>query len=245
MLFMKLDFTGQNALITGATGGIGGSIAKLLHSLGAHVTISGTNIDKLNKLGLELRDNYKAIECDLSNQDSCVELISSTEKLDILICNAGVTKDMLSIKMSDQDFSEVININLMSNFTLNREAIKKMIKLRYGRIVNISSIVGFTGNAGQANYAAAKAGLVGMTKSLSIEVASRNITVNCIAPGFIESAMTDKLSNEQKESIFNKIPMKKFGKPEDIAYGVAFLSSNFANYITGQTIHINGGMAMF
>ena len=241
---MKIDLTGQTALITGATGGIGSAISKTLHSLGAHVIISGTNIEKLENFGSILESNYTAIPCDLSQPDSCVKLISSIEKLDILVCNAGITKDLLSIKMTDEDFAAVININLMSGFALNREAIKKMIKARYGRIINISSIVGFTGNAGQANYAASKAGLVGMTKSLALEVASRNITINCIAPGFIESAMTDKLSDLQKEAIYNKIPMKKFGSADDVASGVAFLASNFAKYITGQTLHINGGMAM-
>ena len=241
---MKIDLTGQNALITGATGGIGGAIAKMLHSLGAHVIISGTNSEKLENLGSILESNYTVIPCDLSKTDSCIDLLASIEKLDILVCNAGITKDMLSIKMSDKDFAEVININLMSSFALNREAIKKMIKVRYGRIINISSIVGFTGNAGQANYSASKAGLVGMTKSLALEVASRNITINCIAPGFIESAMTDKLSDSQKEAVFSKIPMKRFGNADDVASGVAFLASNFANYITGQTLHINGGMAM-
>jgi 3-oxoacyl-[acyl-carrier protein] reductase len=242
---MKIDLTGQTALITGATGGIGGAIAKTLHSLGAHVVISGTNHEKLDHLGSILGSNYTKTPCNLSDISSCIDLVSSIDKLDIMVCNAGITKDMLSIKMSDEDFAEVININLMSSFALNREAIKKMMRVKYGRIINISSIVGFTGNAGQANYAASKAGLVGMTKSLALEVASRNITINCVAPGFIESAMTDKLSDTQKEAVFNKIPMKKFGTVEDVAHGVAFLSSSFSSYITGQTIHINGGMAMF
>jgi 3-oxoacyl-[acyl-carrier protein] reductase len=242
---MKIDLTGQTALITGATGAIGGAIAKTLHSLGAHIVISGTNNEKLISLGELLGENYTAIPCDLSNSLSCEALISSIEKLDILVCNAGITKDMLSIKMSNEDFAQVLSVNLTSSFILNREAIKKMMKVRYGRIINISSIVGFTGNAGQANYAASKAGLVGMTKSLALEVASRNITINCVAPGFIESDMTDKLSDLQKEYIFAKIPNKKFGKPDDVAHSVAFLASEFASYITGQTIHINGGMAMF
>ena len=242
---MDINLKNQVALVTGATGGIGGAIAKKLHSLGAHVIISGTNQAKLDELARVLEDNYTSILCDLSNQEACANLISSIEKLDILVCNAGITKDNLAIKISDEDFLKVTNINLMSSFTLNREAIKKMMRARYGRIINISSIVGFTGNAGQANYAASKAGLVGMSKSLAMEVASRNITVNCIAPGFIESAMTQELSDAQKEAIFTKIPMKKFGTPEDVAYGAAFLASEFASYITGQTLHINGGMAMF
>lgn len=234
----------QTALVTGASGAIGGAIAKRLHKLGAHVVISGSNREKLEHLGKELKDNFTVKTCNLENAVETNELINTIQQLDILVCNAGITMDTLAIKMSDEAFNRVVDINLKANFILNREAIKKMLKARYGRIINITSVVAITGNPGQANYCASKAGLIGMTKSLAIEVASRGITINTIAPGFIKSAMTDKLSDAQKEAIIQKIPAKTWGEPEDIANAAAFLASKSASYITGQTIHINGGLAM-
>ncbi len=236
------NFAGQVALITGASGGIGSECAKILHKLGAKVIISGTNTEKLELLASELSNNVEIKACDLSNLDETEKLIDDLEAIDILVCNAGITKDGLSMRMTNDQFEQVIKVNLESSFILNRSAIKKMIRSRYGRIINISSVVGVSGNPGQANYCASKAGLIGMSKSLALEVASRNITVNCIAPGFIETDMTNKLNDEQKSIVMNKIPMQKYGLPQDIAHGVAFLASKEASYITGQTIHINGGL---
>lgn len=239
-----IDLTGNVAFITGASGGIGKAITKKLHSLGAHVFISGSNESKLLELGKELKSNYTIKVCNLNDIKSVEGLLSDVEKIDILVCNAGVTRDNLAIRMTEEDFSSVIDINLKANFILNREAIKKMIRNKYGRIVNISSVVGVAGNPGQANYCASKAGLIGMTKSLAYEVASRGITINAVAPGFIESNMTDVLTEAQKEAILQKVPMKALGAPEDVANSVAFLASPLASYITGQTIHVNGGMVM-
>ncbi|MCC8417719.1 MAG: 3-oxoacyl-ACP reductase FabG [Rickettsia endosymbiont of Bryobia graminum] len=239
-----INLTGRTSLVTGATGVIGGSIAKLLHSLGSYVVISGSNKEKLQNLAEELKDNYTIAACNLANTEECGNLVANMEKIDILVCNAGITNDTLAIKMTNEDFDKVIDINLKASFILNREAIRKMIRERYGRIINISSIVAVSGNPGQANYCASKAGLIGMTKSLAIEVASRGVTINAIAPGFIKSNMTDKLNDAQKEAIMQKIPVKALGNPEDIANTVAFLASDQASYITGQTIHVNGGMLM-
>ncbi len=239
-----IDLTGQYALVTGASGGLGSVIVKQLHGLGAHVYISGSNIEKLEALGAELGDNYTIKQCNLSSSEECGNLFSDIEKLDILVCNAGITKDTLAIKMSEDDFNNVIDINLKANFILNRDAIKKMMRARYGRIINISSVVGTSGNPGQANYCASKAGLVGMTKSMAIEVATRGITINAVAPGFIESNMTNILTDAQKDAILQKVPAKTLGKPEDVANAVAFLASPLSSYITGQTIHVNGGMLM-
>jgi 3-oxoacyl-[acyl-carrier protein] reductase len=239
-----IDLTGNNVLVTGASGGIGSAIVKKLHSLGAHIYISGSNLEKLEALGSELRDNYTIKQCNLSNPSACSNLMDSIEKLDVLICNAGVTRDTLAIKMSEDDFSSVLDINLKANFILNQAAIKKMMRARYGRIINISSIVAVSGNPGQANYCASKAGLIGMTKSLALEVASRGITVNAVAPGFIRSNMTDALTDSQKDAIMQKIPLKTLGQPEDIANAVTFLASSLSSYITGQTLHVNGGMLM-
>ncbi|HJK86739.1 MAG TPA: 3-oxoacyl-ACP reductase FabG [Candidatus Megaira endosymbiont of Nemacystus decipiens] len=239
-----IDLKGNTVFITGASGGIGKAITKQLHSLGAHVYISGSNFSKLQKLGDELEDNYTIKQCDLSVPDNYEKILDDIEKLDILICNAGVTKDGLAMRMSSEDFDKVIDVNLKANFVLNKMAIKKMMKARYGRIINISSVVALSGNPGQANYCASKAGLIGMSKSLALEVASRNITVNCIAPGFIKSSMTDALNESQVEHIKSRIPLSKIGLPEDIAYMSAYLASRLSSYITGQTIHINGGMLM-
>jgi 3-oxoacyl-[acyl-carrier protein] reductase len=241
---MMTNLNGKTALITGASGSIGRAITKKLHGLGAHVFISGSNQEKLVELAKELENNYTIKPCNLSDIKAAEQLIADIEKLDILVCNAGINRDNLAIRMTDEDFSAVIDINLKTNFVLNREAIKKMMKNRYGRIINISSVVGVSGNPGQANYCASKAGLIGMTKSLAHEVASRGITVNAVAPGFITSNMTDALTDNQKEMIVQKIPAKVLGTPDDVANVVVFLASAESSYITGQTIHVNGGMLM-
>lgn len=246
-----LDFSEQKVLITGATGGIGGATAKLFAKQGATIGLCGRNVDKLNSISNELKDfsaKTEIFECDLSDINDVENLFNRADEalggIDILVCNAGITKDSLAIRMSTEDFENVIRVNLETNFILNRDAAKKMMKRRYGRIVNISSVVGVMGNPGQANYVASKAGIVGMSKSLAQEVASRNITVNCIAPGFIETPMTDVLSEEQKNRILSGIPMGKMGSAEDVANTVIFVASKEASYITGQTIHVNGGMLM-
>lgn len=239
-----IDFKNQVALITGASGSIGSACSKMFHKLGAHVIIHGTNEKKLQDLGNILKNNYTIKICDLNNLSDCSKLIDDLEQLDILVCNAGITLDNLALRMSDESFYKVINVNLNANFCLNRQAIKKMLKNRFGRIINISSVVGINGNPGQSNYCASKAGLIGMTKALAREVAPRNITINSIAPGFIKSNMTLKLTEEQCNQIFNNIPMKRLGTPEDVAKSIVFLASDLASYITGHTLNINGGMLM-
>lgn len=238
----------KKALVTGATGGLGAEIARALHRQGASLVISGTRHEKLEALAKELGDRVKVIPCDLSNVESTQKLISETETalggLDILVNNAGLTQDGLMLRMSDEQWSKVIEVNLSSAFRLSREAIKGMMKQRSGRIINITSIVGVTGNAGQTNYAASKAGLIGLSKSIAAEVATRGITVNCIAPGFIESPMTDVLNEKQRTQILSEIPQGDIGSPLDIAAGVVYLASDEAKYVTGQTLHINGGLAM-
>lgn len=244
--------TQQNALITGATGGIGLAIAKTLASQGANLVLSATNEEKLNNLKDELVAEYgvevKCVKCNLSDINEVENLFDEAEKLfekiDILVCNAGITRDNLVLRMKNEDFEQVIDVNLKSTFILNRNAIKKMMRRKYGRIINISSVVGVTGNPGQANYVASKAGMIGMSKSFAQEVASRGITINCVAPGFIESPMTDVLNEQQRATILNKIPTGKMGTSQDIANGVAFLASKEAEYINGTTLHINGGMLM-
>ena len=238
------NLNGKTALITGASGSIGRAITKKLHGLGTHVFISGSKEEKLVELGKELESNYTIKTCNLSDVKAAEQLIAEIEKIDILVCNAGINRDNLAIRMTEEDFGTVIDINLKTNFILNREAIKKMMRNRYGRIINISSVVGVSGNPGQANYCASKAGLIGMTKSLAYEVASRGITVNAVAPGFITSNMTDALTDTQKEIIVQKIPAKVLGTPDDVANVVVFLASAESSYITGQTIHVNGGMLM-
>lgn len=239
---------GKKALVTGATGGLGAEIARALHKRGAHVAISGTRKEKLDELAKELENHVSILPCDLSCSTSTQKLISQAEEalggLDILINNAGLTQDGLMLRMSDDQWSKVIEVNLTSIFRLSREAIKGMMKQRNGRIINITSIVGVTGNAGQTNYAASKAGIIGLSKSLAAEVATRGITVNCIAPGFIESPMTDVLNDKQREKILNGIPQGEIGTSHDIAAGVVYLASDEAKYVTGQTLHINGGMIM-
>ena len=242
------DLKGQKVLITGATGGIGSATAKLFAEQGAIIGLSGTRKEKLEKLASELNTTTFIYECNLSNEQDVSELFDKADTemggVDILVCNAGITKDGLAMRMSNEDFDNVLNINLRSTFILNRSAIKKMMKRKYGRIINISSIVGTMGNPGQANYCASKAGLVGMSKSIAMEVASRGITINCVAPGFIETPMTDVLTEEQKNKMLSAIPVGRMGYPQEIASTIAFLSSKEAGYITGQTIHVNGGMLM-
>lgn len=242
------DLTGKKALITGASGGIGGAIADALHAQGATLAISGTRRENLQKLAESLGGNVAILPCNLSDSAAVEALADDAEKaldgLDIVICNAGITKDNLALRMRNEDFTDVININLLSTFILNRAAIKKMIRKRWGRIINIASVVAVSGNPGQANYVASKAGMIGMSKSLAAETASRNVTINCIAPGFIATAMTDALNDAQKEIILKNIPCGKMGSPADIAAGAVFLASEQAGYITGQTLHINGGMLM-
>ena len=239
----------KTVLVTGASGGIGESIAVALHKQGAKVCITGTNLEKLNKINKESSMGFSQIVCDLSNKEDLKKLIPSVEKdlgkIDILINNAGITRDQLMMRMKDEIWDEVIQTNLNSAFYLSKSVIKGMMKRKFGRIIQISSVVAFTGNPGQANYVASKAALVGMTKSLALEVASRNITVNCIAPGFIKTPMTESLNEDQQDKLMQKIPIQRFGMPEDIAAASVYLSSNEASYITGTTIHVNGGLAMF
>ena len=239
---------GKNALVTGASGDIGKSIALALHSAGAQVIISGTRLEPLEALRNELGDRVQIILCDLSDKDAVQLLpnkaLESLGSIDILINNAGITKDNLLMRMSDDDWNDVINVNLFATMLLCRGVLRGMMKSRWGRIVNISSVVGVTGNPGQANYAASKAGLIGMSKSLAYEVASRGITVNCVAPGFISTAMTDQLTDKQKDSIISSIPSNRMGDSTDVASAVLYLTSNEASYVTGQTLHVNGGLTM-
>lgn len=243
------NLTGKNALVTGASGDIGGAIARVLHAQGATVALSGTRVDPLNALADELGSRAHVLPCNLSDKDSVEALpkqsVDAMGSLDILVNNAGITKDNLFMRMSDEEWDAVLNINLTSTMRLCRGVLRGMMKARWGRIVNISSIVGVTGNPGQGNYAASKAGVIGMGKSLAAEVASRGITVNTIAPGFITTAMTDKLTDDQKTKLLMNVPMGRMGTSEEIAASVAYLSSDEASYITGNTLHINGGMAMF
>ncbi|PSC05694.1 beta-ketoacyl-ACP reductase [Alsobacter soli] len=242
------DLTGKTALVTGASGGIGGAVARALHGQGATVAISGTRREALEGLAGDLGERVHVITANLSDKDSVEALVPDAEKamgqLDILVNNAGVTRDNLFMRMKDEEWDQVIRVNLEASFRLMRAAVKGMMRKRWGRIVSITSVVGTTGNPGQGNYAASKAGLVGMSKSLAAEVASRNITVNCVAPGFIETAMTDVLNEKQKESILGTVPMGRLGTGAEIASAVVYLASQEASYVTGQTLHVNGGMAM-
>ena len=242
------DLTGKTALVTGATGGLGASIARVLHASGATVALSGTRAALLESLAAELGSRAHVIACNLSNPEDVEKLVPAAEgamgSLDILVNNAGITRDGLAMRMKDEDWASVIDVNLTASFRLSRAAIKGMMKRRSGRIIGITSVVGVTGNAGQANYAASKAGMIGMSKALAKEVASRGITVNCVAPGFIETPMTDELNEKQKEAILASVPAGKLGTPEDIAAAVLYLASTEAAYVTGQTLHVNGGMAM-
>ncbi|MGO4404930.1 3-oxoacyl-[acyl-carrier-protein] reductase [Bosea sp. RAF48] len=242
------DLTGRKALVTGATGGLGGAIARTLHAQGASVAISGTRAEALEALAAELGERVVVAPCNLSDKDSVEALVPTAEEklggLDILVNNAGITRDNLFLRLKDEDWDSVLAVNLTAAFRLSRAAVKSMMRKRYGRIVSIGSVVGTTGNPGQGNYAAAKAGLIGMSKALAAEVASRNITVNVVAPGFIESPMTQALNEKQRESILSDVPMGRLGAGADIAAAVAFLASTEAGYVTGQTLHVNGGMAM-
>ncbi|MBA5803327.1 3-oxoacyl-[acyl-carrier-protein] reductase [Rhizobium brockwellii] len=243
-----LDLSGRKALVTGASGGIGEEIARLLHKQGAVVGLHGTRVEKLEALAADLGERVKIFPANLSDRDEVKALGQKAEAdlegVDILVNNAGITRDGLFVRMSDEDWDSVIEVNLTSTFRLTRELTHPMMRRRYGRIINITSVVGVTGNPGQANYCASKAGMIGFTKSLAQEIATRNVTVNCVAPGFIESAMTGKLNDKQKEAIMGAIPMKRMGTGGEVASAVAYLASSEAAYMTGQTLHVNGGMAM-
>jgi 3-oxoacyl-[acyl-carrier protein] reductase len=244
------DLSGRNALVTGTTGGIGAAIARSFHKAGASVAISGRQVDKLEALAKELGDRVQVVPCDLADRTAVGKLIDEAVaklgRLDILVNNAGLTRDNLFMVMKDEQWDDVIAVNLTSTFVLMRAATRAMLrnKTGYGRIINISSVSGVIGNPGQGNYAASKAGMIGMTKSLAREVANRGITANCIAPGFIQTAMTDALNDKQKAEIAQHIPAQRFGVPDDIAAGALYLASAQAAYVTGQTLHINGGMLM-
>ena len=242
------DLTGKTALVTGATGGIGAAIARALHTHGATVAVSGTRAEVLETLAGELKERVHVLPCNLSDTAAVEALVPAAEaalgKLDILVNNAGITRDNLFMRMKDEEWDQVIAVDLTAGFRLARAAVKGMMKRRHGRIIGITSVVGVTGNPGQGNYAAAKAGMIGMSKALAAEVASRGITVNCIAPGFISTAMTDVLNDKQREAVLGRVPAGRLGTPDDIAAAAVYLASNAGGYVTGQTLHVNGGMAM-
>lgn len=242
------DLSGRKALVTGSSGGIGEAVARTLHARGAIVGLHGTRVEKLDALASELGDRVHVFPANLGDRDAVSELGKKAEAgmegVDILVNNAGITKDGLFVRMSDEDWDAVIEVNLTATARLTRELLHPMMRRRHGRIINIASVVGISGNPGQANYCASKAGMIGMTKSLAQEVATRGITINAVAPGFIESAMTGKLNEKQKEAIMGAIPMRRMGEGIDIAAAIVYLASDEAGYVTGQTIHINGGMLM-
>lgn len=242
------DLTGKGALVTGASGGIGGAIARALHAAGATLAVSGTRRDALEALAGDLGERVHVLPCDLGDPEATSALPGQAEEmlggLDILINNAGLTRDGLALRMKDEDWNRVLEVNLTAAFRLARGSLRGMMKRRWGRIVSITSIVGVTGNPGQANYAASKAGLIGMSKALAQEVAARGITVNCVAPGFIETAMTDALDEAQRRTLLAGVPAGRLGTPDDVAAGVLYLASDAAGYVTGHTLHVNGGMAM-
>ncbi|PCJ61562.1 MAG: 3-oxoacyl-[acyl-carrier-protein] reductase [Rhodospirillaceae bacterium] len=242
------DLGGKCALVTGASGGIGDAVARALHGAGATVTLTGTRETVLEALATDFGDRAYPIPADLSDPEAPDALVAAAVErmgqVDILVNNAGLTRDGLAVRMKDDDWQKVLDVNLTAAFRLSRACLRGMMKARWGRIVNVTSVVGVTGNPGQANYAASKAGLIGMSKSLAAEVASRGVTVNCVAPGFIVTAMTEGLSDAQKEQLLERIPNGRFGSPKDVAAGVVFLAAEEAGYVTGQTLHINGGMAM-
>ena len=242
------DLTGRKALVTGASGGIGEAIARALHARGAVVGLHGTRRDRLEQLGSELGERSMLFPADLSSRDEVRTLGQRAEAdlggIDILVNNAGINRDGLFVRMSNEDWDAVLEVNLNAVFALTRELVHPMMRRRHGRIVNVSSVVGVTGNAGQANYCASKAGLIGLSKALAQEIASRNVTVNCVAPGFVTSAMTDRLNDKQKDAIMSAIPMKRMGNGAEVASSVVYLASDEAGYVTGQTLHVNGGMAM-
>jgi 3-oxoacyl-[acyl-carrier protein] reductase len=242
------DLTGKTALVTGATGTIGGSIARTLHAQGAMVTISGTRQEALEQLAGQLGERVHVLPCNLADAAAVETLVTRSEEvmgqLDILVANAGVTRDNLLVQLRDEDWDQVIAINLSATFRLTRAAVRGMMRRRFGRVIAITSIVGTTGNPGQANYVAAKAGIAGMIKATAAEYAKRGVTANCVAPGFIVTPMTDKLNDKQREVILSKIPANRAGTPDEVAAAVVFLASNEAAYVTGQTLHVNGGMVM-
>ncbi|WP_182417207.1 3-oxoacyl-[acyl-carrier-protein] reductase [Bartonella sp. HY038] len=242
------ELNGRKALVTGATGGIGEAIARNLHAQGAIVGLHGTRKEKLDELAAELGERVFVFPANLSDREAVKALGTRVEEemggVDILVNNAGITRDGLFVRMSDEDWDAVLAVNLTAVFNLTKELTHPMMRRRFGRIINITSVVGVTGNPGQANYCATKAGIIGFSKSLAQEIASRNVTVNCIAPGFIESAMTDKLNDKQKDAIMSAIPMKRMGSAQEVAKAAVYLASDEASYVTGQTIHVNGGMAM-
>jgi 3-oxoacyl-[acyl-carrier protein] reductase len=243
------SLSGKTALVTGASGGIGGAIAKALAQQGARVALSGTRVEALEKLKSEIGGDHPVLPCNLADSAAVDALVGQAEaalggRLDVLVANAGITKDGLLLRMKDADFEGVLKINLESYFRLSRAALRNMMKNRWGRIIAITSVVGVTGNPGQANYAASKAGMIGFTKALAAEVATRNVTANCIAPGFIASPMTDVLNEAQKTALLGKIPAGRLGEGADVAAAAAYLASDEAAYMTGQTLHVNGGMAM-
>jgi 3-oxoacyl-[acyl-carrier protein] reductase len=242
------DLTGKTALVTGATGTIGGSIARTLHAQGAMVTISGTRQEALEQLAGQLGERVHVLPCNLADAAAVETLVTRSEEvmgqLDILVANAGVTRDNLLVQLRDEDWDQVIAINLSATFRLTRAAVRGMMRRRFGRVIAITSIVGTTGNPGQANYVAAKAGIAGMIKATAAEYAKRGVTANCVAPGFIVTPMTDKLNDKQREVILSKVPANRAGTPDEVAAAVVFLASNEAAYVTGQTLHVNGGMVM-
>jgi 3-oxoacyl-[acyl-carrier protein] reductase len=243
------DLSGMTALVTGASGGLGSAIAKALGAQGARLAVSGSNVDKLENFRSGLGGDHVALPCNLSDGEAVDALVPQAVealggRLDILVNNAGITRDNLLMRMKDEEFEEVIRVNLEAAFRLMRAAARPMMKARFGRIISVTSVVGITGNSGQANYVASKAGLIGMTKAVAQELASRNITVNAVAPGFMASAMTDALNDQQREAILSRIPMGAMGSGDDIGAAVVFLASKEAGYVTGQTLHVNGGMAM-
>jgi 3-oxoacyl-[acyl-carrier protein] reductase len=242
------DLAGKTALVTGATGGLGGSIAKALQRQGATVAVSGTRREVLDGLAAEIGERVHVLPCNLADKNEVEALVPKAEatmgQLDILVANAGITRDNLFVQLKDEDWDQVIDVNLTATFRLARAAVRGMMRRRFGRVIGITSVVGVTGNPGQGNYAASKAGMIGMIKSVAAEYARRGVTANCVAPGFISTPMTDKLNEKQREAILGRVPAGRLGTAEDVAAAVVFLASNEANYMTGQTLHVNGGMAM-
>jgi len=242
------DLTGKTALVTGATGGLGGTIAKALQRQGATVALSGTRREVLDKIAAEIGERVHVLPCNLADKNEVEALVPKAEEtmgqLDILVANAGITRDNLFVQLKDEDWDQVIDVNLTATFRLARAAVRGMMRRRFGRVIGITSVVGVTGNPGQGNYAASKAGMIGMFKSVAAEYARRGVTANCVAPGFISTPMTDKLNEKQREAILGRVPAGRLGTSEDVAAAVVYLASNEANYMTGQTLHVNGGMAM-